>query len=165
MSRYDPQRGLYRSYDFTQARPKPFQPSHTIPSSQKKDPRLLVTISTTVMTVVHFAKVSAQYPRVVISSLPKRLVKPPFCHSYTSFVVWPRDHYMPLQRFAMGHMPGLAKVIRGTIAMLRFPGLVRGTTVPLAPCEPRQVTTPISHSSKQDRLPTTSLISKQAISY
>jgi hypothetical protein len=51
------------------------------------------------------------YPRVVISSLAKRLEKPPLCHSYTSFGVWPRDHYMPLQRFTMGRMPGLAKVV------------------------------------------------------
>jgi hypothetical protein len=36
----------------------------------------------------------------------------------------------------MGCMPGLAKVVRGTIAMLRFPGVVRGTTAPLAPCGP-----------------------------
>jgi hypothetical protein len=28
---------------------------------------------------------------------------------------------MPLQRFIMGRMPGLAKVVCGTIAMLRFP--------------------------------------------
>jgi hypothetical protein len=72
---------------------------------------------------------------------------------------------MPLQRFTMGRMPGLAKVVRGTIAMLRFPRVVRGTTTPLALCEPRRVTTPISHSSEQDTLSTTSLISKQAIAY
>jgi hypothetical protein len=48
----------------------------------------------------------------------------------------------------MGHMSGLAKVVRGTIAMLRFPGVVHGTTTPLSPCEPRQVTTRISHSSE-----------------
>jgi hypothetical protein len=52
---------------------------------------------------------------------------------------------MSLQRFIMGRMPGLAKVVRGTIAMLRFSGVVRGTTTPFAPCEPRRVTTPISH--------------------
>jgi hypothetical protein len=34
---------------------------------------------------------------------------------------------MPLQRFTMAHMPGLAKVVHGIIAMLRFPGVV---TVP-----------------------------------
>jgi hypothetical protein len=118
-----------------------------------------------VITVVHFAKVSALYPRVVISSLAKRLEKPPLCHSYTSFGVWPRDHSMPLQRFTMGRMPGLAKVVRGSIAMLRFPEVVCNTTTPLAPCEPRRVTTPISHSSEQGTLPTTSLISKQAIPY
>jgi hypothetical protein len=89
------------------------------------------------MTIVHFAKVSTLYPRVVILSLAKQPEKPPFCHSYTSFGVWPRDHYMLLQRFTMGRMPGLAKVVCGTIAMLRFPRVVRGTTAPLAPCEPR----------------------------
>jgi hypothetical protein len=70
---------------------------------------------------------------------------------------------MSLQRFTMGHMPGLAKVVPGTIAMLRFFGVVRGTTAPLASCEPRQVTMPISHSSEQGTLPTTSLISKQVV--
>jgi hypothetical protein len=63
------------------------------------------------MTVVHFIKVSTLYPRVVISSLAKGLEKPPFCHSSTSFDVWPKDHYMSLQMFTMDHMPGLAKVV------------------------------------------------------
>jgi hypothetical protein len=52
---------------------------------------------------------------------------------------------MPLQRFIMGHMSDLAKVVRGTIAMLRFSRVVRSITVSLAPCEPMRVTTPISH--------------------
>jgi hypothetical protein len=117
------------------------------------------------MTVVHFVKVSTLYPRVMISSLAKRLEKPPFYHSYTSFGVWTRDHYMLLQRFTIGRMPGLAKVVRGTIAMLRFLEIVCGTTAPLAPCEPRRVTTPISHSSEQDTLPTASLISKKDVPY
>jgi hypothetical protein len=39
-----------------------------------------------------------------------------------------------LQRFTMGRMPDLTKVVRGIIAMLRFPEVVRGTTAPLAPC-------------------------------
>jgi hypothetical protein len=117
------------------------------------------------MTVLHFANVSTLYPRVVISLLAKWLEKSPFYHSYTSFGVWPRDHYMSLQRFTMCRMPGLAKVVWGTIAMLRIPGVVCGTTTPLAPCEPRRVSMPISQSSEQGRLPTTSLISKQAISY
>jgi hypothetical protein len=89
------------------------------------------------MTVVHFAKVGTLYPLAVISSLAKRLEKPLFCHSYTSFGVCPRDHYMSLQRFIMGHMQGLAKVVRSTIAMLGFPVVVRGTTAPLAPSETR----------------------------
>jgi hypothetical protein len=40
-----------------------------------------------------------------------------------------------------------------------------GTTAPLAPCEPRRVTTPISQSSEQGTLPTASLISKRAVPY
>jgi hypothetical protein len=67
---------------------------------------------------------------------------------------------MLLQRFTMGHMPSLAKVVRGTIAMLRFPEVVHGTMAPLALCEPRRVTTPISHSSEQGTFPTSSLISQ-----
>jgi hypothetical protein len=63
----------------------------------------------------------------------------------------------------MDRMLGLAKV--GTIELLRFSGLVRGTTAPLALCEPRRVTMPISHSSEQGTLPTTSLIGKQAVPY
>jgi hypothetical protein len=56
---------------------------------------------------------------------------------------------MPLQRFTMGRMPGIAKVVRATIAMLRFPGVVRGTTAPLAPCGPKRMTMPLpTHSSK-----------------
>jgi hypothetical protein len=39
------------------------------------------------------------------------------------------------------------------------------TTTPLAPCEPRQVNTIISHSSEQDTLSTTSWIIKQSIPY
>jgi hypothetical protein len=31
---------------------------------------------------------------------------------------------MPLQKFTMGHMPGLAKVVCGTIALLMFSGVV-----------------------------------------
>jgi hypothetical protein len=65
----------------------------------------------------------------------------------------------------MGRMPGLAKAVRGTIAMLRFPGVVQGTTTPLAPCEPRRVTTPIFHSSEQGTLHIASLIGKQVVPY
>jgi hypothetical protein len=118
-----------------------------------------------VMIVLHFAKVSTPYPRVVISSLAKQLKKHLFWHSYTSFSVWPRDHYMSLQSFTMGRMPLLAKVVCGTIAMLRFPGVVHSTTAPLALCEHGRVIMPISHSSEQGLLPTASLISKQVVPY
>jgi hypothetical protein len=49
----------------------------------------------------------------------------------------------------MGRMIGLAKVVRGTVAMLRFPGVVRCTMAPLAPCGPERMTiTPPTHPSK-----------------
>jgi hypothetical protein len=47
--------------------------------------------------------------------------------------------------------------------MINYAG--SGTTTPLAPCGPRRVTRPISHSTEQGTLPTASLISKQAIPY
>jgi hypothetical protein len=40
-----------------------------------------------------------------------------------------------------------------------------GTTIPLAPCEPRWVSVLISYSSEQGTLPTASLISKQVVPY
>jgi hypothetical protein len=55
------------------------------------------------MIVVQFAKFSALYPHIVISSLIKRLDNLPFAILYTSFVVWPRDHYMSLQRLTLEH--------------------------------------------------------------
>jgi hypothetical protein len=56
---------------------------------------------------------------------------------------------MLLQRFTMGHMSGLAKVLHGTIGMLRFLEIVRGTTAPLAPCGLRRMTMPLlTHLSK-----------------
>jgi hypothetical protein len=72
---------------------------------------------------------------------------------------------MSLQRFTMSRMLGLTKIVRSTIALLRFSRVVRGTTTPLAPCEPRRVTTLISHSSEQVTLPTVFLISEQAVPY
>jgi hypothetical protein len=40
----------------------------------------------------------------------------------------------------MGRMPGLAKIVCGTIAMLRFPGVVHSTTTPLIACGPERMT-------------------------
>jgi hypothetical protein len=63
------------------------------------------------MIVVHSTEVSTLYKRVVISSLYGRLQNLLFAILYTSIGVWPRDHYMPLQRFTMSRMLGLAKVV------------------------------------------------------
>jgi hypothetical protein len=48
---------------------------------------VLATASSAVMIVVHFAKVSTLYPRVVISSLAERLENLLFAVLYTSFGV------------------------------------------------------------------------------
>jgi hypothetical protein len=56
---------------------------------------------------------------------------------------------MPLQRFTMGRMSGLAKLVHGTIAMLRFSGVVRCTTDPLALSGLERMTMPLStHPNK-----------------
>jgi hypothetical protein len=71
---------------------------------------------------------------------------------------------MLLQRFTMGRMPCLAKVV-AVPSNAKISQGSHGTMTPLAPCEPRWVTMPISHSSDQGTLPTTSIISKQAVPY
>jgi hypothetical protein len=81
---------------------------HTQTIQCQEDPRLLMIVRSAIMIVVFFGKVSALYPRVVISSLSKRLENLIFAILYTSFGVWPKDHYMSLQRFTIGHMPGFA---------------------------------------------------------
>jgi hypothetical protein len=82
-----------------------------------------MTVSSAIMIVVYFAKVSVLYPRVVISSLAKRLENPLYAILYTSFGVWTRDHYMPLRRLTPDRMSCFA---------IGFPLL--GTTVyPQAP--------------------------------
>jgi hypothetical protein len=56
---------------------------------------------------------------------------------------------MSLQIFTMGRMLDLAKIVRCTIAMLRFSGVVCGTTTPLTPCAPKRMIMPLpTHPSK-----------------
>jgi hypothetical protein len=76
------------------------------------------------MNIVHIVKASALYPRVVISSLAKRLENLLFAILTPLLVYGPEITTCRLQRFTMGHMSGLAKVVCGTIAMLRFPRVV-----------------------------------------
>jgi hypothetical protein len=144
------------------------------------------------MIVVHSTEVSTLYPRVVILSLAKRLKKPPFCHSYTSFCVWPRDHYMPLQRPTTGVCHALLR-----IPTCRYKGLLQEYVMlcygfphkvaPLAmlwfPVQSgpfctmwfRKFTKKVTkmghtdgshpHSTEHDTLPVAYLISKQVIPY
>jgi hypothetical protein len=103
------------------------------------------------------------YPRVVILSLTKRVDKPHFYHSYTSFGVWHRDNYMSLQRFTTG--------VRH--ALLWFP-LTLGPTCsakvssylgPLLHLVDQITFCVFSHTTEKDSQPIAILISKQAIPY
>jgi hypothetical protein len=105
----------------------------------------------------------------VILSLANRLEKPSFCHSYTSFGAWPRDHYMSLQRPTIGVCH----------ALLRFPeqmvpacsAKVSRTNVPSCTIWFRRFTKYVTkydvipHSTEQDTLPMAFLISRQAVRY
>jgi hypothetical protein len=101
------------------------------------------------MTVVHFTKVSAMYPQVVISSLAKGVENLLFTILTLPLVYDLEITTCRYKRFTISRMPGLAKVVRGTIAMLRFLGVVHGSTTPLAPCGPERMTMPLpTHPSK-----------------
>jgi hypothetical protein len=100
------------------------------------------------MIVVLFAKVSVRYPRVVISSLAKRLenllfviLTLPLLYDQRSLHVIKKVYYGLYARLCLGS--------RSTLTMLRFLGVVCGTTAPLAPCGPGQITMSIpTHPSK-----------------
>jgi hypothetical protein len=124
------------------------------------------------MIVVHFAKVSTLYTRVVVSSLAKRLEKPPFCHSYTSFGVWPRDHYMPLQRFTTGICHALLRFPdkrprfqcwdfphSGSLCTMWFRQFTQNVT------QTNHIDWSHPHTTEHDTQPIAYLISKQAIPY
>jgi hypothetical protein len=113
------------------------------------------------MIVVHFVKVSALYPRVVISSLPKRLENLIFAILYTFFGVWPRDDYMSLQRFTTVVCHALLWFPpQALLAVQRFP-----PQAPLATCGSPAKYLTIPHSSEQDTLLIVFLICKQAVPY
>jgi hypothetical protein len=105
----------------------------------------------------------------VISSLAKRLEKPPFCHSYTSLGVWLIDHYMPLQRSTTGVCQALLWFSRQMtpLAVLRF----LEQTSPLAPCGEGISQSNVTkydvnlHSIEQDTHPITFLICRQDVLY
>jgi hypothetical protein len=73
---------VQRITQYHKAIPKPYPtipfPNHTLYS--REDPRPLVTTSSAIMIVVHFEKISTLYPRIVISSLIRRLENLIFCH-------------------------------------------------------------------------------------
>jgi hypothetical protein len=147
-------------------------PNHTLYSME--DNRPLVSARSAIMIVVHSAKVSTLYPRVVVISSPaERLENLLFAILYTSIGVWPRDHYMSLQR----------STIRVWHALLRFyeqrvpacSAKVSRTNVPSCTMwfRPfRQYVTKYDHkvwchphSTEHDTKHIAYLISKQAVPY
>jgi hypothetical protein len=93
-------KGAQRITQYHKVVPKPYP---TIPFSNhtlysREDPRPLVIAISAIMIVVHSIEVSTLYPRVVISSLLGWLENLLFTIFYTSFGVWPIDHYTSLQR-------------------------------------------------------------------
>jgi hypothetical protein len=117
------------------------------------------------MIVVHFTNVSALYPRVVISSLAKQPEKPPFCHSYTSFRAWPRDHYMSLQRPTTEVWHALLRIPKQMVPACN--AKVSRTNVPSCTMWFRRFTKNdvIPHSTENDTQPIAFQISKQVITY
>jgi hypothetical protein len=125
------------------------------------------------MKVVHFTKVAPCIHWVVISSLAKWLYKPPFCHSYTSFGVWPKDHYMLLQRSTTGVCYALIQFLDkwSLLIVLMFPA----QNGPSCTMWFKQLTKYITktdhkvwchpHSIEHDTQPIVFLISKQAVPY
>jgi hypothetical protein len=114
------------------------------------------------MIVVHSAEISILYPRVVISSLARRLENLHFTTIYISFGVQPRDHYMPLQMFTLGNMSHFAKVspTEAPLAMLRFPHRDPSCTTRFTgtPCT-------LPRTTEQGTFPEAILISKQVVPY
>jgi hypothetical protein len=125
------------------------------------------------MTVVHFAKVSALYPQVVISSLAKQLVKPPFlpllhfpwCMAHRSLHVITKVYYRSMSCFAMVSQQTAPLVV------LRFPA----HSGPFCTMWFSQFTQNVTktnhkdrshpHTTEHDTQPIAYLISKQVIPY
>jgi hypothetical protein len=114
------------------------------------------------MIVVHFTKISTLYQRVLISTLAKRLENLLFAILYTFFGIWSRDHYMPLQKFALLHVMHCYGFLTESPSCN---AKVSPTQAPLAPCESQAKNCVIPHSTEQDTLPIVFLISKQVLSY
>jgi hypothetical protein len=93
----------------------------------------------------------------VISSLAKRLENLLFAILYISIGVWPRDHYLPLQRLTPDHL---------SYFVIGFPllGITLYPQAPLAPCGLVGIAIPVPHF-RQDKLTRAFLISQQAVPY
>jgi hypothetical protein len=98
--------------------------------------------------------------------------KPPFYHSYTSFGVWLRDHYMPLQRPTIGVCWDLLWIPqqRPHLQCYGFPSKVPSYTM-RSGIFTKYVTTYDTksdanpHSTEQDTQPIAFLISRQIVPY
>jgi hypothetical protein len=110
------------------------------------------------MIVVHSAEVSILYPRVVISSLAKPTTR-----------VWPRDHYMLLQRPTTGVCHALLRILTqcgpacsAEVSHIRWPLLHHVVQAVHKECH---IDGSHPHSTEHDTLPVAYQISKQVIPY
>jgi hypothetical protein len=121
-----------------------------------------MTMRSTILIGVHFAQVSVLYPRVVISSLAKRLK-----NIFLSFFTLPLV-YSP--EITTCHHKGLLH----EYVILCYGFLTKSPTcsakfsltqVPLAPCVSQAKHCALPHAIEQDTLPIASLIIKQVVPY
>jgi hypothetical protein len=115
------------------------------------------------MIVEHFAKFGTLYPCIVISLLIGRLENLLFAILYTSFSVWPRDHYMSLQRFTIGLTHALLWFSLTSISACS--AKVTSYLEPLLYLMDQITFYVFPHTTEQDSQPTTSLISNQVVPY
>jgi hypothetical protein len=171
ITKFDPQRVTKdtngtKDHTVPQSYTKPYP---TIPFSNhtlysREDPRPLVTACSIIMIVVHSTEVSTLYPCIVISSLAERLENILFASLYTSFGVWPRDHYMPLQRSTSGVCHALLRFLKQTV--LACSAKVSRTNIPSCTMWFRKFTKYDHklwchpHSTEHDTQPIEYLISK-----
>jgi hypothetical protein len=115
------------------------------------------------------------YPCVLISSLIGRIENLLYVILYTSFGIWPRDHYMSLQRLTLVHMSYFAlgfpllditQYPEPLSQLLTFPLvgyhiISSGPSCTLRPCRYHHTST--EHPTRQ--LTRASIISQQAVTY
>jgi hypothetical protein len=77
--------------------------------------------------------------------------EPPLCHWYTSFGVWPRDHYMSLQRSTPVSLSSIPKVFSQRVPSSS--ARVSSQRIPLAPSRSQVAPHTLPYTTEQDNVP------------